>query len=139
MGELANCTRCDELFMKTLRDVCKNCFEEEERAFKTVSTYLRQRKNRQATLILVEEETGVSSKLITKFIKEKRLLTSQFPKLGYPCDTCDNTITTGRICSTCSDAILSDLDTESEIEQRTERLSKKENENTPIFYSYKKD
>ncbi|WP_404454315.1 hypothetical protein LG329_05365 [Virgibacillus necropolis] len=138
MGELANCTRCNELFVKTLKDICKNCYNEEENAFQKVSRFLRLKKNREATLPEVEEETGVSGQLITKFIKEKRLLTSQFPKLAYPCEKCGNNINTGKLCTACADELLRDLDSETQVAERVKLLKEKENKQT-IYYSFKKD
>lgn len=139
MGELANCTRCDELFVKTLRDICKNCYDEEEIAFKKVVAFLRVKKNREATMAVIVEETDVSEKLITKFIKEKRLLTSQFQKLAYRCETCDKEITSGKICLTCSEKLLRDLANESYEEEREKRLKVKKDEHSTIYYSFKKD
>src|SRR5699024_11374641 len=86
MGELANCSRCNNVFVKTLRDICQQCYREEEEAFETVYRFLSQRKNREATLMEIVEATGVEEELVIKFIKEKRLRTSQFPKLAYPCE-----------------------------------------------------
>lgn len=139
MGELANCTRCDELFVKTLRNICKSCYDKEEKAFKTVSQFLRLKKNREATLSEIVEETGISEKMITKFIKEKRLLTSQFPKLGYPCETCGTTITAGKICSACSEELLRDLDSEARENERAERIKERDKKQSAIYYSFKKD
>ncbi|MFZ3576901.1 TIGR03826 family flagellar region protein [Virgibacillus sp. DJP39] len=138
MGELANCKVCNGLFLKTLRDICKDCYEKEETAFKTVSGFLRMKKNREATMVEVVEETGVSGDLIKKFIKEKRLLTSQFPKLGYPCETCGTSIKSGKICSTCSEELLRDLDSEEREAERVKRLKEKETSKA-AYYSFKKD
>lgn len=138
MGELANCARCDELFLKTIRNICKDCYDEEENAYKIVSDFLRQRKNREATMITVVEETGVSENLITKFIKDKRLLVSQFPKLGYGCETCGNMINAGRICSECSEGLLRELNTDTYENERTKRMKEMKNKSA-VYYSNKKD
>ena len=133
MAELANCDRCDALFVKTVRNICKSCFDEEEKAFKIVRDFLRVKRNREATVTEVVEETGVSGKQITAFIKEKRLLTSQFPKLAYACEKCGANITAGKICSACSKALLQDLADESRKEER--RLEVKEKQHSTIYYS----
>lgn len=138
MGELANCARCDELFVKSLREICKNCYNEEEKAFKTVNQFLRLRKNREASLTEIVEETGVSGKLITKFIKEKRLLVSQFPNLGYPCEKCGDKIKAGRLCKSCSEELLQNLDNETRENERAKRLKETDNKQA-VYYSYKKD
>lgn len=137
MGELANCARCDELFVKTLRNICKNCYDQEEAAYKKVSSFLRLRKNREATMSEIVEVTGVTGKLITKFIKEKRLLTSQFPKLSYPCETCGKQIISGKICSTCSEELALELATYEG--KREKRMKVKEDQHGDAYYSFKKD
>src|SRR5690625_899043 len=88
MAELANCINCGVVFVKNIRNICRNCFEAEEKAFETVYQFLLPRKNRQATIIDIVDATGVEEKLIIKFMKEKRLRTSDFPMLAYGCDRC---------------------------------------------------
>src|SRR5690625_924300 len=101
MADLANCTRCGTVFVKAIRDICQNCYKEEEKAFETVYHFLRQRKNREAAMAEIVEATGVEESWITKFIKEKRLVTSPFPKLNYPCEKCGKPIRRGRLCPGC--------------------------------------
>src|SRR5690625_6638686 len=83
MAELENCTRCDAVFVKTTRDVCQTCYQQEEKDFEIVYNFLRQRKNREATLQEIVAATDVGEGTIIKFVKSKRLRTSQFPKLAY--------------------------------------------------------
>ncbi|WP_047984501.1 TIGR03826 family flagellar region protein [Ornithinibacillus californiensis] len=125
MAEIANCTRCGNVFVKELRDICRDCYKEEEAAFKKVYEFLKQQKNRQATLIEVVEATGVDETQVTKFIKEKRLRTSMFPKLGYPCERCGTIIATGKLCLNCSDEIHNELNKLEEIEKVAERNKEK--------------
>lgn len=106
MAELANCKNCNRVFVKTMRDICPTCFEEEEKAFETVYHFLRERKNREATLMEIVEATGVEEHLIIKFIKEHRLRTSLFPNLTYPCEKCGTPINAGRLCEKCSQGIV---------------------------------
>lgn len=106
LAELANCSRCNNVFVKNVRDICRDCFMEEEAAFETVYKFLRQRKNREATLIEIVEATGVEEELIIKFMREKRLRASEFPKLAYPCERCGKSIVTGKMCQKCADNIL---------------------------------
>src|SRR5690625_7876288 len=86
MIELGNCAQCGEVFAKSLRDICPRCYREEEEAFEIVYRFLMKRKNREATMNEIVEATKVKEELIIKFIKQKRLRTSQFPQLAYPCE-----------------------------------------------------
>ncbi|WP_188454141.1 TIGR03826 family flagellar region protein [Virgibacillus oceani] len=132
MAELANCTRCDAVFVKTIREICQKCYKEEERAFDLVYSFLRQRKNREATLMEIVDATEVEEELIIKFIKEKRLRTSQFPKLAYPCEKCGGNIISGKLCSNCSKELLNDLEQHEQIEKR---VSDNKENNSSIYYS----
>lgn len=109
MAELANCTRCNAVFLRGIRDICQNCYKEEEAAFQTVYRFLKERKNREATLLEIVESTGVEETYITKFIKERRLLPSEFPKLAYPCEKCGTNIVKGKLCLSCTEELKKDL------------------------------
>jgi flagellar operon protein (TIGR03826 family) len=102
MAQLDNCPRCGRLFVKNqIRDVCEQCYKEEEKLFEKVYTFIRKRENRTATLAQVVEATGVDESLIVKWIKNGRLRLVQFPNLGYPCERCGKTIRKGRLCQEC--------------------------------------
>lgn len=134
MAELANCTRCDAVFVKSIREICQNCYKEEEKAFDTVYRFLRVRQNREATLLEIVEATEVEEELIIKFIKEKRLRTSQFPKLAYPCEKCGGNILSGKLCAACSKELINDLEQHEKREIRKNELKEKVKE-TQIYYS----
>lgn len=136
MAELANCSRCDAVFVKSIRNVCQNCYKEEEAAFNTVYQFLRVRKNREATMKEIVEATEIDESLIIKFIKEKRLRTSQFPNLGYPCEKCGNDITTGKICDSCSDQLKKELMRHEKIENKSRENKKNENEKINTYYTF---
>ncbi|UFT98552.1 hypothetical protein KO561_15310 [Radiobacillus kanasensis] len=121
MAELINCPRCDKLFVKGFRDICPDCYKEEEKAFQTVYAYMKQRKNREATVLDIVEGTGVEEELILKFVKEKRLRTSLFPRLAYKCERCDREITEGNLCTNCSSELLGDLEQQEKIDAVTTR------------------
>lgn len=114
MAELANCPNCGEVFVKSIRNICQECFYEEEKAFETVYRYIRQKKNREATITEISEATGVEEQLIIKFIKENRIRAVNFPNLNYPCERCHQPIAQGRLCQSCSDGLKHDLKREEE-------------------------
>lgn len=138
MAELANCINCDAVYVKKLRNVCQKCYEEEEKAFEVVYRFLLPRKNREATMIDIVEATGVKEKLIIKFIREKRLLTSEFPMLAYGCERCGGNIVTGNICTDCSQELREELD---KFEEDSERSTKRklEEEQIDVYYTFNKD
>lgn len=137
MVELANCSRCGAVYVKTIRDICQDCFKKEEEAFQTVYHFLREQKNRKATMIEIVEETGVDEELIIKFVKERRLMPTDFPNLAYPCDRCGKGITTGKLCDNCQKELKSDLAMLEEEERIKQKRNEKEREN--IYFSFNKD
>jgi len=136
MNELANCANCNSVFVKNIRNICRDCYQAEEEAFEIVYRFLIQRKNREATLTEIVEATGVEEKLIIKFIKEKRLRTSQFPKLGYPCEQCKTDIVTGRLCSNCSQKLVSELEKIDNIDAQRTKAQQERERHAKIYYSF---
>jgi flagellar operon protein (TIGR03826 family) len=119
---LENCPNCGSLFVKNkLRDICENCYREEEKDFEKVYNFLRKRKNRMATITQIVEATGVKESLLIKFIKSGRLQLAQFPNLGYPCDRCGTLIREGRLCVNCS----TDWNKQLEMLQKEEEMKKR--------------
>ena len=137
MGELANCSRCGTVYVKTIRDICQDCFKKEEEAFQSVSQFLREKKNREATILEIVEETGVEEELIIKFVKERRLQPTDFPNLAYPCERCGNGITTGKLCENCQKELKNDLAVLEEEERMKQEREEREREN--IYFSFNQD
>ena len=132
MGELVNCPRCGRLFVKhSIRDVCEQCYKEEEALFEKVYAFLRKRENRTATMAQVVEATGVSESLITKWIKMGRIHLVHFPNLGYPCEMCGTMIREGKLCPKCRTNLQTELKW---YEEEKERQRKKQ-----ITYYVQKD
>lgn len=123
MAELANCPKCGRLFVKqsSIRDVCDQCYKEEEKLFEKVYSFLRKRENRTATMAQVVEATGVSESLITKWIRVGRLQLVLFPNLGYPCESCGAMIREGQLCPKCRAKLQTELNWLEE-EKKRERL-----------------
>jgi flagellar operon protein (TIGR03826 family) len=114
---LENCPNCGRLFVRnSFRDICENCYKEEEEAFKTVYDFLRKRENRMATMAQIVDATGVKESLLIKFIQSGRLKLAQFPNLTYPCARCGALIRQGKLCENC----LKDLNEQLEALQREE-------------------
>lgn len=109
MAELAHCANCEKVFVKTIRDICHECFLEEEKMYDKVYKFLRKKENRSATLQQVHEATGVPEETIIRFIKEGRLRTSSYANLTYPCASCGAPINTGKLCKECLKTIEFEL------------------------------
>lgn len=135
MAELANCSRCGNVFVKSVRDVCPSCYKKEEEAFQIVYRFLSKRENREATMKEIVKATNVEEKLITKFIKEGRLRTSDFPKLAYPCERCGVDIVRGELCADCSRELRHDLERH---EKLKEQEATYEAEPEKIYYALNK-
>lgn len=99
MKNLKNCKRCGKLFVKVNKDICPDCVKQEEEEFTAVKEYLD--KNPNATISNVSEETGVSEKMIRKFIEDGRLLTTKYSAVGVECKRCGKEISKGRYCEEC--------------------------------------
>lgn len=126
MAELANCSRCGTVFVKSIRDICQECYKKEEADFQIVYEFLKQQKNRQATITEIVEETEVAEELIIKFVKDKRLTPKDFPMLAYPCERCGKDIRRGKICSTCTDELKQDLAAVVEEDKKREEREKQQ-------------
>ncbi|WP_026581003.1 TIGR03826 family flagellar region protein [Bacillus sp. J33] len=131
MAELSNCPKCNEIYVRNqFRDVCQNCWKEEEKAYETVYQFIRKRENRTAKMHEVVDATGVEEALIIKFIKTGRLKLAHFPNLGYPCEKCGSSIREGKICGECAEALRNDLQQHTAEEERKKELRKRERQNT---------
>lgn len=136
MGELANCPKCDTLFVQTqFRAVCDKCFKEEETAYETVYKFLRKRENRKAMLDEVVEGTGVPKDQILKFIRTGRIQLSNFPNLGYPCEKCGKAIRKDRICENCNKDIKKQLHQVEQEQIISERNKRQNSPTSTTFYS----
>jgi len=135
VAELANCSRCGKVFVKSIRDVCQSCHQEEEEAFRVVYRFLTKRENREATVMEVVKATGVEEELIIKFIKQRRLRTSEFPKLAYPCKRCGVDIVSGRLCANCAEELRNDLE---QHEKKNKFEASRKDRHEKIYYSIDK-
>lgn len=134
MGQLDNCPRCDALFVKGIRDVCNNCYQQIEKEYDKCAQFLRKRENRGANIQQLSEATGVSVKQITRFIKEGRISVANHPNMGYPCESCGQLIITGNLCSNCAKGLQREIGYDQDL---AKRLSSEEEKNRREALAYK--
>lgn len=101
---LANCPRCGKLFAKGIHDVCPACVREIDKQYEVCANYLRE--NKGATITELSDETGVTIKQITKFIREGRISLMDAPNLSYPCESCGVLIQTSHLCDSCRKRLI---------------------------------
>ncbi|MGM0792315.1 TIGR03826 family flagellar region protein [Bacillus infantis] len=131
MAELENCPYCDKVFVKNqFRDICNDCWKEEELKYETVYQYIRKRENRTATMQQVVDATGIEEALILKFIRTGKLKLAQFPNLGYPCDKCGAYIREGKLCLKCAKELREDISVMHAEEERKKQMALKEKQGT---------
>lgn len=104
---LDNCPRCGKLFSRTIRDVCPVCMREIDKEYELCSNYLREFKG--AMITELSDQTGVSIKQITKFIREGRISMVNAPNLSYPCETCGTLIRENHLCDSCLARLAKDV------------------------------
>ncbi len=97
---LANCSRCNRLFNRTLHEVCTDCREAEDAAFVVLSEYLPRHPDE--TLEQVAVGVGLEPELIRRMVNSGRLV--GFDSLAMSvlsCQRCRTPIATGRFCGPC--------------------------------------
>lgn len=106
MMNLDNCPRCGKLFSKNFRDVCPACIKEIDKEYELCSDYLR--KNKGTNINDLSNETGVSVRQITKFVREGRISIVNAPNMAYPCEVCGTLIRENNMCDSCRARLISD-------------------------------
>jgi flagellar operon protein (TIGR03826 family) len=131
MAELENCPYCDKVFVKNqFRDICNDCWKEEELKYETVYQFIRKRENRTATMEQVVNATGIEETLILKFIRTGKLKLAQFPNLGYPCDKCGAYIREGKICPKCAKELRKGFNSLQAEEERKKQIADRDKHGT---------
>lgn len=114
---VANCPRCGRVYARGFREVCQNCYQDIEKEYEKCHKYLKE--NKGTTLQELSDETEVSVKQITKFIKEGRISLMNFPNLGYPCESCGVPIKDGHLCPSCKNKLQRQINNALEEKPRT--------------------
>lgn len=133
---IANCKRCGRMYNRIRRDICPPCVEDEEKAFQTVRTYLRE--HRDATMDGLVEATGVDMQLIVDMIRDGRLILRDNPNLTYQCERCGQPTQSGRYCAACTKELAAGLgDAATEMRRQRDTRSQNDKASGGGFYSRK--
>ncbi|MDU2063406.1 MAG: flagellar protein [Sporomusaceae bacterium] len=116
---LANCRQCGKLYLENNFNMCPECIRAQEEDELKVVAYLRDVVD-YASVDEIHEATGVKTKTIVRMIQQGRIVGAD--KITYHCDGCGKLISHGRLCSECSENILSQM------AQSVKRASEKEEE-----------
>lgn len=117
--KVSNCPKCGNVFQKNLRNLCQRCVVESEQRYGNIKEYLR--RNRKATTDEVSDITGIDRKEIVTFIKEGKLILSDYPALTYPCESCGCGIRQHKLCTDCSTRLSRDIRSMFEKENKQEQ------------------
>ncbi|MFI2857112.1 TIGR03826 family flagellar region protein [Paenibacillus sp. JSM ZJ436] len=126
---IGNCPRCGRLYALNLRELCGDCQKEIEQEYTRCAEYLREEKG--ATIHQVSDATGVSSKQITRFIREGRISLLDAPNMAYPCELCGVLIRENSMCNPCRNRLTK------EIREATTHSTKDTNQNRSHEATYK--
>ncbi len=107
MNNLVYCPRCNKLFAKHFREVCNQCHQELEKDYERCIEYLR--KNKGLTIQQLSEDTEISIKQITRWIREGRISLMDAPNLTYPCEVCGTLIRESNMCDACRGRLQRDV------------------------------
>lgn len=106
--EVKVCRSCKKMFQYIVgAEICPKCREAEEEIFQKVKEYLREHPG--ANTYEVNQETGVSAKLLEKFLRQGRLEVSADSAITIACERCGRKITTGRFCHQCQNEVANQL------------------------------
>jgi hypothetical protein len=94
-----NCVSCGTLFeTKQNGTICQDCRQDTNKVFNVLRDYLYE--NPGSTVTDVVNETGLSVKVITQFLRDGRIETVGSIKLVH-CESCGIPIDFGNLCSEC--------------------------------------
>lgn len=107
--QTASCARCGKLFSYIgfgfrYCELCKK-FDEEE--FHIVRSYIYEHGT--ATMLEIEENTGVSNRRISQYLREGRLEIPENSPIFIKCDMCGTDIRSGRFCRACGSKLSKDF------------------------------
>jgi uncharacterized protein len=110
MMDIRNCKRCGKVFNFIGFAVCSECAKQEQEDFEIVREYLFSHPN--STTIEVTNATGIDPKVISRLVKEGRLLVDNIQITDgeeFKCEKCGQAIFKGRFCEKCAGEMKSEF------------------------------
>ncbi|MBD0380664.1 flagellar protein [Paenibacillus sedimenti] len=104
---VANCPLCGKVFQKKLRNQCADCSRDLDFLLNSCLDYLR--KNHRSSCEEVSAATGVTKEQLTTWMKEGKLLLSDYPNLHYACASCARPIRKHKLCTDCIARLNKDI------------------------------
>ena len=102
MNKLKNCSGCGKVYMEIGQGMCIDCYRKEQEDEQTVYSYVRD--HDRCSIKQIVDDTGVKERVILRMLKQGRFIASGF-QINYPCQGCGTPITTGKLCSKCSNKV----------------------------------
>ena len=103
MGTLKNCSECGKLYTEVGQGMCRDCYEKEQEQEQVVYDYVRD--HDKCGIKEIVDDTGVKERVVLRMLKNGRFI-AQGLEITYPSQSCGAPITTGKLCSKCSQDIL---------------------------------
>lgn len=98
--DVRNCRKCKRLFNYVSGPItCQACREEEEKKFQEVRAYVVDHKG--CGIPEVVEACDVTSVQIKQWMREERLEFSSDSGVGLSCESCGESIRSGKFCEKC--------------------------------------
>lgn len=106
--EVRACAQCKRLFnYLSGAPICPSCKDKLEEKFLEVKEYVREHPGEGVTE--VAKANDVSPSQIRRWVREERLAFSDDSGIGIDCENCGRMIKTGRLCQSCKEKLLGDL------------------------------
>ncbi len=106
--EVITCKKCGKLFNYVSGDrICPSCMKALDEKFAEVKKFVYD--NPRVGINELAEQTGVSIRMIKRWIREERLCFTEDSPVGIECEKCGATIKTGRFCKSCKDKISNEM------------------------------
>lgn len=107
-AKIISCRICGIIMVKLVRDVCPECFQQEEKDFQIVRDFLRA--NKGASLEDVAKHTKCKLELVETFVRSGRLERVGVRKIPHPCQLCKEIIDEGVVCLNCKKELKEQVD-----------------------------